>query len=195
MAGTSVHPVARYAAAIMAVPPVRRGGRCRLAVFGSQPLHAPTPMDSSKPFYGRRRDSFVGRIFVPVHVTNVLEPSRAIGFDGLVDTGAFGLVLPMAWKERLGPLPDVATVEVETADQRVVMAEIRGPVRIQVDGFRRIVGEAVFIDMEPRDGSYEPLVGYTVLELGGIAIDLVSHRLVARKFYDAKSLRRPGPRT
>jgi hypothetical protein len=43
--------------------------------------------------------------------------------------------------------------------------------------------------MEPRgDDYYEPLVGYTVLELAGIAIDLVSQGLVARRFYDAKAV-------
>lgn len=145
-------------------------------------------MGTSRPFYARRRDCPVGRVFVPVRVTNVLEPSAAIGFDGLVDTGTFGLILPTAWKEGLGVLPAIANVEVETADQRVVTAEICGPVRIEVAGFRKIVGEVVFIDMEPRGGSYEPLVGYTVLELAGIAIDLVGHRLVGRKFYDAKLL-------
>jgi hypothetical protein len=50
------------------------------------------------------------------------------------------------------------------ADQGAT-AEIRGPVRVQLDGFRRVNSEVIFVDMAPRaDGSYEPLVGYTVLE-------------------------------
>jgi hypothetical protein len=48
------------------------------------------------------------------------------------------------------------------------------------------VGEVTFLEMEPRAGGYyEPLIGYTILELAGIAIDMVSHRLLARRFYDA----------
>ncbi|HJQ83794.1 MAG TPA: aspartyl protease family protein [Candidatus Binatia bacterium] len=129
---------------------------------------------------------------VPVTVGNVLDPSREISFEGFVDPGAFGLVLPRAWMERLGALPEVAEIEVETGDQRVVGAEVRGPVRIQVAGFRRFVGEAVFVDMAPgRDGRYEALVGYTVLELCGAVIDAVTHRLVARRWYEAK--RTGGP--
>lgn len=128
----------------------------------------------------------MGRIIVPVTVTNLADPTKEIRFDGLIDTGAFGLVLPLAWKKRLGELSEVEPVEVELADQRVMAAETGGPVRIQIPGFRRVVGEVAFIPMQPRGDSYEPLVGYTVLELAGIAIDLVSHRLVARRFYDLK---------
>ena len=123
---------------------------------------------------------------VPVVVVNGHDPTKELRFDGVVDTGAFGLMLPRAWKERLGPLPNAAPVEVETADQRVVAAEVCGPVRIHIDGFRAIDGEVVFMDMEPRRGGYEPLVGYTVLELPGAVIDMVTHRLVARRTFDAK---------
>jgi hypothetical protein len=68
-----------------------------------------------------------------------------------------------------------------------VSAKVCGPVEIQVGSFRKIVGEVAFLDMEPRGGGYyEPLIGYAILELAGIAIDMVSHRLLARKFFDAK---------
>ena len=41
--------------------------------------------------------------------------------------------------------------------------------------------------MEPgRRGAYEPLIGYTILERSGLVIDMVTHRLVARKYFDAK---------
>jgi predicted aspartyl protease len=132
---------------------------------------------------------------VPVTLTNSSDPARALRFDALVDTGAFGLVLPVAWKERVGLLPHAAPVEVETADQRIVTAEICGPVRIQIDGFRVIDGEVVFMDMAPTGRGYEPLVGYTVLELAGAVVDMVTHRLVARRTFDLKRVppaRSPG---
>lgn len=143
-------------------------------------------MGTVRTFYPRL-ESLVGEVIVPVTVANVIHPAKEIAFDAMVDTGAFGLVLPLAWKERLGPLTDVATVELETADQRIVTAEVCGPVRIQLAGFRTIVGEAVFVDMRPARKGYEPLVGYTVLELAGAVVDMVSHRLVARKYYDMKT--------
>ena len=90
-------------------------------------------------------------------------------------------------EDRLGPLTHVATVELETADRRIVSAEVCGPVRIQLAGFRTIVGEAVFVKMRPGRKGYEPLVGYTVLELAGAVVDMVSHRLIARKYYDLKA--------
>jgi predicted aspartyl protease len=143
-------------------------------------------MSTLRAFYPRR-EARVGQVVVPVTVTNVLDPARQLVFDALVDTGAFGLVLPVAWKERLGSLPDSTTVEIETADQRIVSAEVCGPVRIQVAGFRTISGEVVFMEMQLGVRGYEPLVGYTVLELAGVVVDMVTHRLVARKYFDVKA--------
>jgi hypothetical protein len=61
---------------------------------------------------------------------------------------------------------------------------------IGIDGFDPIFSEALFVDMEQGPhGRYEPLVGYTVLESCGAVVDLVTHRLIARKYYDLKSLR------
>jgi predicted aspartyl protease len=131
----------------------------------------------------------MGQVKVPVTLVNGSDSTRELRFDAIVDTGAFGLILPAAWKERVGPLPHTAVVEVETADQRIVTAEVCGPVRIRVDGFRTIDGEVVFMDVEPTRGSYEPLVGYTVLELAGAVVDMVTHRLVARRTFDVKPAR------
>jgi len=145
-------------------------------------------MDTVRAFYPRRR-SPMGQVSVPVILVNEHDPTRELRFDAVVDTGAFGLILPTAWKERLGPLPHTATVKVETADQRVLTAEVCGPVRIQIDGFRAIDGQVVFMDMTPSRGSYEPLVGYPVLELAGAVVDMVTHRLVARRTFDLKQAR------
>ena len=102
---------------------------------------------------------------------------------------AFGLILPKAWKERLGPFTECSEIEAETADQRIVTGEVCAPVWIQIGGFRRIPDEVVFVDMEPRQrGGYEPLVGYTILERSGLVIDMVTHRLHPRKYFDLKPL-------
>ena len=105
----------------------------------------------------------------------------------MVDTGCFGLVLPLAWKDRLAPLSNVTHVDLETADQRIVTAEVCGAVTIQFASFRPVTGEVAFIDMQPNERhGYEPSVGYTVLELAGAVVDLVTHRLIARKYCDLK---------
>ena len=55
---------------------------------------------------------------------------------------------------------------------------------VQLGGCRAVNTEVIFADMEPRqDGTYEPLVGYTVLQLANVVIDMRRHCLVARKAY------------
>lgn len=146
-------------------------------------------MATVRPFYPRRRVDMMGTILVTVRVENANDASKRIQSLAMVDTGAFGLILPAAWKETLQPLRKVAVVDLETADQRIIEAEVWGPVLITLDGFRQMLGEAIFVDMElGRDGRYEPLVGHTVLESCGAVVDMVTHRLVARKYYDLKRL-------
>jgi len=128
----------------------------------------------------------VGCIITTVHIVNALDPAREMRCDVLVDTGAAGLVLPAAWRDRLGPLPLTRTVEMETADQRIVSGEICGPVSIQIEGFEQVSGEVTFLDMQPRDGSYEPLLGYIILEQSQVALDMVGHRLIRTKHVDLK---------
>jgi predicted aspartyl protease len=128
----------------------------------------------------------VGRIIAQVSVTNPFEPERQIRFDALVDTGSALTVLPAAWRERLGALLGSQTVEMATADQRAVSSPVCGPVRIEVEGFRPVFSEIAFLDMQPSDGMYEPLLGYIVLEQAGIAVDMLGHRLVKAKHMDLK---------
>jgi predicted aspartyl protease len=118
--------------------------------------------------------------------------------DALVDTGASLMVLPSAWKDRLGVLKSGIEVEVETATQEVVRAEVCGPVRIQIEGFRPIFNEVAFIEMSPANGDYEPLIGYIILEQSLAAVDMLGHRLVPIKHLDLKGLafsRLPAPQT
>lgn len=128
----------------------------------------------------------MGRIITAVTITNVLEPSKEIRCDGMVDTGAFGLTLPSTWKPRLGSLPLSRKVELATADHRPLVGEVCGPVTIQIAGFPEVSGEVVFIDMPEADDTYEPLIGYMVLEASQAAVDMVGHRLTQVRYLDLK---------
>jgi predicted aspartyl protease len=128
----------------------------------------------------------MGRIITPITISNAFDPTKEIRCDILVDTGASGLILPSAWKDRLGALPVVRTVEMETADQRVVSGDVCGPVRIQIEGFDTIFNEVTFLEMHPANGGYEPLLGYIILEQSRAAVDMVGHRLVPVKYMDLK---------
>ena len=134
----------------------------------------------------RMYPSGVGRIVASVKINSVPNGSTGIRCDALVDTGSAFLVLPSAWRDRLGKLETSEKVKVETATQETVEGEICGPVRIEVEGFRAIYSEVLFLDMKPTDGAYEPLIGYIVLEQCQAAVDLVGHRLIPGKPVDAK---------
>ena len=128
----------------------------------------------------------MGRIVSSVTITNVKDPSKVIRCDALVDTGASHMVLPSAWKDRLGELEVLNIVELELADQHKTQGELCGPVQLQVEGFHRVHNDIVFVDMAPVDGTYEPLIGYLVLEQSQAAVDMLGHRLVHVKAFDLK---------
>src|SRR6266498_2393258 len=120
----------------------------------------------------------MGRLIASVTIENILDPAKSLRCDALVDTGSSHMVLPSAWRSRLGELRQFGTVDLETATQAIVAGEVYGPVQIQVEGFRPISSEVVFMDMEPPDGVYEPLIGYIPLEQSQIAVDVVGQRLL-----------------
>jgi hypothetical protein len=129
----------------------------------------------------------VGRIVAQVKVNSITNGSAGIEFSGLVDTGAAYVTLPVAWKGRLGALEVLDVVNAELANQTTVRCEICGPVRIQIEGFRPVYSEVMFMDMQPDDGGvYEPLIGYIALEQSQAAVDLVGHRLVKVNKVDVK---------
>ena len=130
----------------------------------------------------------MGRIVTSVTVHNARELEKGFRCDALVDTGASYLVLPTAWKDRLGDLETVRKVQCETATQELVEAEVCGPVKIQIEGFPPIYSEALFLPMYPSDGVYDPLLGHLVLQQSQVGVDMVTHRLFHIKSVDLKSL-------
>ena len=126
------------------------------------------------------------RILSPVTIENPSEADKTIECNALVDTGASHLILPSAWRSRLGTLRELGDVEMETADQRALTGTVCGPVQIQIEGFRPVFSEVVFVEMEPDNGRCEPLIGYIVLEQSQAAVDMLGHRLVHVKRLDLK---------
>ena len=126
------------------------------------------------------------RIVASVKIENLTDQDGRIRCDALVDTSASYMVLPDAWRDRLGELDEITTVPLETATQETVEGKICGPVRIQIEGFRPIYNEVLFIDMKPENGEYEPLIGYVILEQSQAAVDMLGHRLIPVKRMDLK---------
>lgn len=128
----------------------------------------------------------MGRIVASVKIENAFDASKSMRCEALVDTGASLMVLPSVWRERFGGLNSTRDIELETATQQTVPAEVCGPVRIEIEGFRPIFSEVVFVEMTPANGKYEPLIGYIVLEQSQAAVDMAGHRLVPGKHMDLK---------
>jgi hypothetical protein len=128
----------------------------------------------------------MGRIVVTVRVANLQDADKKITCAALVGTGAPYVALPSAWRERLGELEEIATVPLEAATQGTVEGKVCGPVRIQVEGFRPMYNEVVFVDMSPESGEYEALVGYVILEQCQAAVDMLGRRLIRVKHMDLK---------
>ena len=128
----------------------------------------------------------MGRITVETTIENSADSTFRIQCDALVDTGAAYLTLPTAWRDRLGPLMRLDTVRVQTATQAIVAGDICGPVLLRLERFRPVLAEVLFIEMDPFDGRYEPLIGYIPLEQAQAAVDLVGHRLVKVNQVDLK---------
>lgn len=129
----------------------------------------------------------MGRIVTSVTVSNTVESAKSIRFDALVDTGATYLTLPDAWRERLGDLEKIEDVDFQTANGEIGTGAIHGPVKIQLEGFRPVFSEVLFIEMRSdEEGNYEPLVGYIPLEQIPVAVDMLGHRLVKARAVDLK---------
>jgi hypothetical protein len=75
---------------------------------------------------------------------------------------------------------------VRITNQRMVRGEVCGPVEIKIEGFEPVYSEVLFLDMEPQDGVFEPLIGYIVLEQAQATVDMLGHRLIHVKKTDLK---------
>lgn len=101
----------------------------------------------------------MGRIVVPVKITNLFDEDKSIHCEMFVDTGAGALILPQAWKERLGDFKRSEPVELQLTNQEVVRGEACWPVEIKIEGFRPIANEVIFVDMGlNKANGYEPLL-------------------------------------
>ena len=129
----------------------------------------------------------MGRIVAQTRVTNLFDEDKFIQCGMLVDTGAGALILPRAWKEKLGEFKRSEAVELQMANREVVRGEACWPVEVKIEGFRAVANEVIFLDMEAgENGEYEPLLGYVILEQAQAAVDMLGHRLVPVPYIDLK---------
>ena len=140
----------------------------------------------------------MGRIIAQTKVTNLTDESKSVECGMFVDTGAAALILPAAWRDKLGSFPREEQVGLVLANGEVVQGSACAPVEIQIEGFRPVVNEVMFVETqgeEPSAGGArgglpprmkEPLLGYVILEQAQAAVDMLGHRLVPVQYMDMK---------
>ena len=89
----------------------------------------------------------MGRIIVQVKITNLFDEDKFIQCGMFVDTGSGALILPKAWKARLGNFKRSEVIELQLANQEVIKGEACWPVEIKIEGFRSVSNEVIFVDM------------------------------------------------
>ncbi len=129
----------------------------------------------------------MGRIIVQVEISNPSDEGKTLTCSMFVDTGTAGLVLPMAWKERLGNFLSSEVVDLVLANDEELKGERCGPVSIQIEGFQRIFNEVIFMEKERTEESeYQGLLGYIILQQSQAALDMLGHRLVHVRLMDCR---------
>jgi len=110
---------------------------------------------------------------------NAIERSHEITFDGMVDTGASHLVLQFEWRERLGTMGSEQHVALSLANKGVIEGLMCGPVEVQNEGFRPMCSprRCLLRCSRASVASTRALVGYLVLEMIPVAVDMIGHRL------------------
>ena len=124
----------------------------------------------------------MGRIIAQTEVTNPLDEGERVAAAMLVDTGIGALVLPVSWKEKFGSFLHEERVELALANGETVRGEACAPAKIQIEGFRPVFNEVLFVAGEDT----EPLIGSVILEQAQAAVDMVGHRLVQVPYVDLR---------
>lgn len=128
----------------------------------------------------------MGRIIAQTKVTNLADEGKSVHCGMFVDTGAAALILPAAWRSKLGSFPREESVELVLDNGEVVHGAACAPVEIEIDGYRPVVNEAVFVEAVEAEGAEEPLLGYVILAQAQAAVDVLGHRLVPVRYLDMK---------
>jgi len=112
----------------------------------------------------------LGRTIEQIRLANLLDGSKHVELDAVVDTGATMLVLPADVVERLA-LRKVRDVKVKYADGQARTRSIFGVVTLELQG------RAGNFDVLAEAESTQPRIGQIVLEEPKLVIDPRSRRL------------------
>jgi clan AA aspartic protease len=99
----------------------------------------------------------MGKVIEKVKLQNLLDPSKEVEVNAVVDTGATMLALPLDVIEQLG-LQKFKEVNVRYADHRTGKKDVYRIVTVEIQG------RAGDFDVIGEERGSQPLIGQTVLE-------------------------------
>jgi clan AA aspartic protease len=118
-----------------------------------------------------QQEVITGKVVETVKITNLLDPTKSVEVEAVVDTGAMMMVLPKNIVSQLG-LERIEEVRVRYADNRVGTKEIYGGVKLELKG--RV---GIFDVLAENEGS-QPLIGQIILERLDLVIDPSTRKIV-----------------
>jgi clan AA aspartic protease len=106
----------------------------------------------------------MGKVIERIKITNLLEPTKSIDVEAVIDTGATMLVLPQNIIEKL-ELKKMREVSVRYANNKTEVKSIYGVVTLAMKG------RAGEFDVLAEEEGCQPLVGQIVLEQLDLVVD------------------------
>jgi len=113
----------------------------------------------------------MGKVVEKVKITNLLDPTKSVEIEAVVDTGATMLALPQDIVDQLG-LEKIEEVKVKYADNHVGTKDIYGGVRLELKGRK-----GIFDVLAETEGS-QPLIGQIVLERLDLVIEPSTRKIM-----------------
>ena len=113
----------------------------------------------------------MGKVIEKVKIMNLLEPTKSVEIESVIDTGATMVVLPQNVVDELG-LKKIREVKVRYANNSTESKSIYGVVTIEIKG-----RTGNFDVLAEAEGS-QPLIGQVVLEILDLVVDTRTRTLV-----------------
>lgn len=113
----------------------------------------------------------MGKVIEKVNVTNLLDTTKSIEIEAVIDTGATMIVLPQNIVDELG-LKKIREVKVKYANNKTEPKSVYGVVTLEIKG--RTGNFDVLAEVE---GS-QPLIGQVVLEILDLVVDPRTRKLI-----------------
>jgi len=113
----------------------------------------------------------MGKVIEKVKITNLLEPTKSVEVEAVIDTGATMVVLPQNLVDEL-MLKKIREVKVRYANSSTEPKSIYGVVTVEIKG-----RTGNFDVLAEAEGS-QPLIGQVVLEIMDLVVDPRTRTLI-----------------